>query len=383
MSSAAEPLLLVVGDWYGQGGLQRQLGDLVEQWPDRSVTVLTWRRGWRPRRRRAGRVTVFALPALQRWSVELGSGRARLNTGIAVVGGVLAALISRRRWRVAYAAGLHPEGTVAVIGAAPWRRRVVACTWLTGPLGNVARLQQAATPSLVRRAVGRAHWLVADTQEAADELIEAGFSPTRVRIVPGGIDLERHKPASTQERAAARRSLGLAGGASIIACCCRLDLRQKRLDVLFEAWAAARRPGWQLVVAGDGPDQRLVEQLADRAGVTLLGWVGDARLVWRAADAFAFPTAAETTGLALVEAMATGLTGVVSALPTFVQRKPDGVRLISNKVSAWAQALGSIMDADQDVRRAEGARARLWAQGAHDVRSTAAALAALLDSEGG
>ena len=309
MSSGAEPLLVVVGDWYAQGGLQRQVVEQLELLPDRSITVLTWGRDWRPRRHRARHGTVLVLPALQRWSIELTPGRARLNTGIAVVGGVLAALLLQHRWRVACAVGLHPEGTVAVLAAAPWRRKVVVRTWLTGPLGNVSRLQGSATRAIVSRIVARARWLVGDTKEAADELIAAGFSPARVRMVPGGVDLDAYKPASAVDREAARRSLGLDRAAGLVACCCRLDLRQKRLDLLFESWVLARRAGWILVVAGDGPDRREVERLAVPAGAILLGWVSDVRLVWRAADAFAFPTAFETTAQSLIEAMATGANG--------------------------------------------------------------------------
>jgi len=55
----------------------------------------------------------------------------------------------------------------------------------------------------------------------------------------------------------------------------RLD-RAKRIDLLLEA--AAREPGFRVVVAGDGPDRERLEQLAPNGRVEFAGRVDEARL---------------------------------------------------------------------------------------------------------
>ena len=55
----------------------------------------------------------------------------------------------------------------------------------------------------------------------------------------------------------------------------RLD-RAKRIDLLLEA--AAREPGFRVVVAGDGPDRERLERLAPNGRVEFAGRVDEARL---------------------------------------------------------------------------------------------------------
>ena len=157
--------------------------------------------------------------------------------------------------------------------------------------------------------------MVAETDEAVEELVAAGVAADDVRLIPYGVDLERWRAPTPAERDGARRRLGIEGAAGVVVWCGRFDLRQKRLDVLLEGWDAAALPGWRLVLAGEGPDGDAVCRLADRLDPppVLLPWQADPRLVLAAADAFVQPTAAETTGMAILEALAMELPGIVSA----------------------------------------------------------------------
>jgi len=88
---------------------------------------------------------------------------------------------------------------------------------------------------------------------------------------------------------------------------------EKRHRTIIEGFALARRrrPDLALVLVGDGLTRKTVERLAARAGgVHLLGAVGDrdhlARL-YASADALVHGSGAETYGLVIAEAMASGL----------------------------------------------------------------------------
>jgi hypothetical protein len=361
-------LLVICGVWDERGGLQQQLRSLVDDVTGSGgrVTVLTW--GRRPGRAVKEEATVVRLPTPWRWSNELPGWRGRLNVAAALCTGVPAALALRRRWAVAFAAGLNPEALVGTLAARLGRRRAVARTWLVGPWGNVARLQRSVVAPLVLRLLRRTA-VIAETEEAVEELKGAGVAPATILLVPYGVDLDRWAVPSAAEREAARRRLGVDGAAGVVVWCGRYDLKQKRLDVLLAAWEAADVPGWRLVLAGDGPDSEAVRRLAGpiEPAVVLVPWQDDPRWVLAAADAFAQPTDAETTGQALLEGLAMGLPGIVSATSSLLSRAPDGVALVPNDAGAWAAALTALA-ADDTERIRRGVQARTWVERNHNLR---------------
>src|SRR5581483_10100875 len=80
------------------------------------------------------------------------------------------------------------------------------------------------------------------------------------------------------------------------------------------------------------------------------------------ADAFVLPTNAETSALALLEGMACGLPGIVSATPGNVARAPAGVQLAKNDRQSWSAALSRLDALGPDGRAEAGRRARAWAE---------------------
>jgi len=364
-------LLLVCANWGSRGGLQNELHELVTVLAARQrVIVLTWRPLARPSlvREETG-VQVATLPCLLPWSRDLLMPAAALNTLVSVGTGALAAVVLRRSWSTAFAVGLHPEAVVAVL-AAGRRRRVVARTWLVGPLGNVHRLQRSPLAPLLRRTLARVDTIVAETEEAGRELRSLGLRAERVRVLPCGVDLERFRPRPEGSVQARPPTVVFAG---------RLDLRQKLLDVLVEGWREAQLAGWELVIAGTGRDGNRVRRLvAGVPGVRLVGWRDPAPLL-AGAEAFVLPTTAETSALAMLEGMASGLPGLVSDLPGFAERSPAGVSLVANEPRAWAQALRELAASEPAERRRAGRRARTWAEREASGARLTAAWAELLE----
>jgi len=374
--------LLVVANFDERGGLQRQLTwlatALVREGP---VTVLTWRAGGEPFvESRAEGFNVVRVPSLASWDREHGTWVARANTAVSVVTALTAALALGGRWSTAYAAGLNPEGIVATLAARALGRRAVIGTWLPGPLGNVSRLERSPVAPLLKRVLARADAYVAESGEVADELAAAGFPRRSVHVVPNGVELP---PGGSDAgaRDEARRTLSLQAANGVVVCCARLDLRQKRFDLLLEGWRRAALDGWVLLLVGEGPDRQEVERLA--GGVDprprLLGWRDDLGTLLDAADYFVLPTNFEATGLVVLEAMARGRPGLVSAVRAFEHLRPSGVELVPNEAEAWAEALAALA---RDGRRREelGRAARAWVEPRYDIRRTQAAFGWLLRS---
>jgi glycosyltransferase involved in cell wall biosynthesis len=127
------------------------------------------------------------------------------------------------------------------------------------------------------------------------------------------------KAASTAERAAARRQLGLPLDAPLVGNAGWLVPR-KRFDVFLQvaALVASARPDVRFVIAGNGSEEENLKALARRLGiadrVVWLGWVGDMRPFYLSLDLLLFNSDWDAWGNTPVEAMTHGLPVVASVL---------------------------------------------------------------------
>jgi glycosyltransferase involved in cell wall biosynthesis len=370
-------LLIILANYDGHGGLQEAIDRLARSIAAvQPVTVITWSPRRLSRRRAEGDLdlSIITVPSLLSWDRERAWVPAAVNTFVSVLVASLAALAFHRRWSTLLAGGLDPEGVVAGLVAPTLGRPFVVGTWMSGPTGNAARIRRSPMASPVVALLRRARAAMAENAAVADELAGAGIDPARIRVVPHGVDLEAYRPVGDAGRRRAASRLGLARH-RVVSYCGRFALDQKRLDVLLAAWAQIPDDDWVLVLCGDGPDRDRLDTLGAGCapGTTLvLGWQQDVRPVLAASDIFVLPTVEETTALAMGEAMACGIPGVVSAIPSFVAAQPQGVVLVRNRPDDWATAMRSLMD-DQARRAEMGRAARDWAARHRDHRSTVAA----------
>ncbi len=147
------------------------------------------------------------------------------------------------------------------------------------------------------------------SQEAVDAFIQAkAVPPGRMRVMHNGIDTQRFAP-DPAARAAVRAALGIAAEQPLLLNVGRLH-PAKNQALLIDAFAELRHhhPNAVLVVAGDGPCQRDLEQaIAARqlgASVRLLGRRHDVPALMNACDLFVLSSDFEGFGLVVAEAMA-------------------------------------------------------------------------------
>jgi glycosyltransferase involved in cell wall biosynthesis len=137
---------------------------------------------------------------------------------------------------------------------------------------------------------------------------------SRLRYIAHGF--ERKLPCAAKRDARAR--FGLPGDGVLLGSVSRLN-SLKRLDAAIRL--LPQRPHWHLALAGQGPDQPRLRQLATRLAVSdrvhFVGEISPHEIgnFLAGLDVFVFPTAAETFGLAAVEAAAAGIPTVVADLP--------------------------------------------------------------------
>ncbi|MGC8532631.1 MAG: glycosyltransferase family 4 protein [Acidiphilium sp.] len=131
----------------------------------------------------------------------------------------------------------------------------------------------------------------------------------RIHYIPNGIDLTRFTP--NPNSANSRTNPGL----TIL---CVAGLRpEKNIDRLLRALALARlSPAPHLLIAGDGPERAALQTLATDLAlkVTFLGNVADPAPLYQTADLFALSSDTEQMPLSVIEAMASGLPVIATAV---------------------------------------------------------------------
>ena len=180
---------------------------------------------------------------------------------------------------------------------------------------------------------------------------------SRWTVIPNGVDAGRWRPASPDERAQARRALGVGGDAPLAVTVARLH-RAKGVDVLLRAWSELHRraPSARLIVVGDGPEMATLGR-ACPASVALIG-AADPRQCLSAADVFVAPSRWEAgASLAVMEAMAHGLPVVATQVDGMAEILERRYLAPVDDSRALARILEELLG-DADQQRMTGARNR-------------------------
>lgn len=209
--------------------------------------------------------------------------------------------------------------------------------------------------AVLRRGVlRRADAVVALTPGMRDALGQLGISSGRLHVIPNGIDSDLFRPAGEAARRAARAALHLPHDGEVVVFVGRLE-PVKGPDLLLAAWKLLGNRGAWLLMAGDG-SQRPALEVQARASerVRMLGWVEDQTLLnqlYQAADVAVVPSRSEGMGAALLEAMASGVAVVATAVGGIRETVEDGITglLVEPAPGSLAAALRALLD-DPDAR---------------------------------
>jgi glycosyltransferase involved in cell wall biosynthesis len=210
----------------------------------------------------------------------------------------------------------------------------------------------------------------------AEALRPRGAAGARTEVVPSGVDTDVFHPRPTL-RAEIRARIGVPAGYPVIGTVGRLEAR-KGTDVLLEATAHLSKkglPGPRVLVVGDGPLRGELPTLAARLGIAdrlhMLGDRSDVSEVLAALDVFVLPSRTEGMSNALLEAMATALPVVATAVggnPEVVAAETTGVLVPPDDSMAMAVAVMRLL-ADPDAAARLGAAARAQVEKRYGARA--------------
>ena len=180
------------------------------------------------------------------------------------------------------------------------------------------------------RVYNRLDCVLAPSHACLKVLREVGLTAP-ARVISNGIDLQRYSPAPARENI--YEKYGIRPDVPTFLVVGRLD-KDKRVDLVLRATAAAAALAQlQTVVVGRGKDEAEFRQLAKRLGLegalVFTGYVPEEDLasLYSLSDVYIGAGAAELQGLAVMEAMATGLPILAAnlvALPELVHNGVNG-----------------------------------------------------------
>ncbi len=193
---------------------------------------------------------------------------------------------------------------------------------------------------------------------------KARIPASRVHVIPNGIDLDRFRPGPRTMRV--RRALQIDDDAVLIGHVARFS-PVKNHALLVDAFArvAARTPRAFLALVGDGPLRGQIESQVRAAGLTgrvgFVGEVADLHQVYPDFDILVLSSTSEAAPMSVLEAMATGVPIVATAVggvPALLGQGEAGVLVPPTGAAELAEALCSLVD-DAEERRRLGQAARL------------------------
>jgi len=360
--------LLVVASTFPAGpadGTPAFVRDLaVAEATDFDTVVLVPRSSGGSRRESAGRMVVQRFRYFIRPWEDLADGaiienlRSRPSRLLQVVPFLVAeawalrTAVRRHRPDVLHLYWIVPQGVAALISA----RRV---PWLVTTLGgDVYALRDPVSRWLQRRVLRRAAAVTTMNADMRDRVIALGADPDRTHVLPMGADVDTVRQVGAGVPSEPGRLL-FAG---------RL-VEKKGAAVLLDAVRLlADRPGWSLVVVGDGPLRGVLQAQAGDLAVTFRGTLSRAELAaeYARAEILVVPSVTAASGdqdglpVVLLEGMAAGCAIVASRLPGLdiaVRDGNAGVLVPPGDAAALAAELRRLLD-DPDRRERLGAAAR-------------------------
>ena len=268
------------------------------------------------------RAELICDPAGRLWERAIAAGikchPIRIRNAIDLAAGVkLRAILKRERYDVVH---FH---TSRAHSMAPLARGFGSTLVVTRRMDY--RPNRVFAPYLYNRAVDG---VVAISGGVADSLAASGVERERITVVHSGVDCDRFRAPTSQERADARGALKIADTEFVISAVGALEQRKGHRYLIAAIGAIAASGKFRCFIVGQGligrvlQDEIAVIRSLDR--IKLLGRVDDVRELLWASDAFAMPSLKEGLGVAALEAMASALPVIASDVGGLREVVEDG-----------------------------------------------------------
>ena len=199
-------------------------------------------------------------------------------------------------------------------------------------------------------------------------LKEKDFFPQKLVYIPSGIDTERFKDYR-ERREELRKRLNLPAQAKIFVNVANWNPPVKGQDLLLKAFSRLKCPDCILLLVGYDTDSpkvgALINQLGLKGRVWGMGFRRDIPDLLNAADFFVLSSRLEGIAGALLQAMATGMVVIstaVGGIPSYLKDGINGFLVPPDDAIALAQAMKRVLTLSPGEYKAIAQRAKATAQ---------------------
>ena len=244
----------------------------------------------------------------------------------------------------------YPDGVAAAILSRVFNRPFI----VTARGTDINLISNYAWPrKLMLDAADQASASISVCRALRDEIERMGAAPARLHVLRNGVDLQRFHPVPQAE---ARAALGWPARKTILSV--GLLIERKGHYLIIEALKDL--PDFDLVIAGDGPDRRSLEELAKKLQVAdrvrFAGSVPQVELYryYSAADVLILASSREGWANVLLESMACGTPVVATRIwgTPEVVAAPEAGRLADERTAASLAAAVRTLMAEYPERAA-------------------------------
>jgi L-malate glycosyltransferase len=188
----------------------------------------------------------------------------------------------------------------------------------------------------------------------------------KIDVIHNGIDIEKFKTQSIKHKEELKVRLNL-GGALVIGIVARLSDVKGHI-YLLEAMQNVLKvnPKAQLLIVGEGKMKQELINLANSLkienNVKFISSVNNTKDVLDAMDIFVMPSLKEGLGLALIEAMASGLAVIgsdIGGIKTLIKNEYSGLLVAPKDTNGLSKAISDLL-ADSGKRKALGINAQAF-----------------------
>jgi sugar transferase (PEP-CTERM/EpsH1 system associated) len=221
-----------------------------------------------------------------------------------------------------------------------------------------------------RAAYGMADAVFAVTRELRDyHARQAWLRPDRIGVIYNGVDTRRFAPRP-EEHVRIREALGVPAGRFVVGTVGRMVPIKDHPTLLRAAEIMAHGGAdVHVLLVGAGPELERNQQIVKASGVlsgrvTFTGASGDVPNLLQSLDAFALPSISEGMSNTLLEAMATGLPVIATAVggnPEIIEEDRCGTLFRPGDAESLAAHLAQLAGSEE-FRRERGAAARRRAE---------------------
>jgi glycosyltransferase involved in cell wall biosynthesis len=262
----------------------------------------------------------------------------------------LAASLRRERIHIVHTYGFYPN-TFAIAPA-----RAAGVPVIVASIRDIGDIWTPLQRRIQKTVCRLAHAIAVNAEAVRRRLVDEGYDPRRITVIPNGIDLGRFSGGPGTGRL--RREIGVGRDTPLVGVVSRLN-RDKGLTYLLGAAAELlrSRPGVRFVLFGDGPARAALEAEAGAMGlngkVHFMGFRTDIADLLREIDLSVLPSLSEAMSNVVLESMAAERPVIatrVGGLPEVLEDGVHGCLVPPADAAALAQAMHLLLGDAQRAR---------------------------------